>query len=161
MSVAGVAFKPPNGLLAGAAAGLGENKFEAPDEPPKRFFWGPAEELLLKEGALGFASGDICMDSEAAFAGEPVAACPKTGVLAGALAFCCAPKRPFEKDDWVVGGLLNPPKLVDAPGVDWGAGVAALKENGLVDGAELPKPEDEKLKPVEPVPPNENGVDAA
>lgn len=111
----------------------------------------------MNEGALGFASGDICMDSDAEFAVEP---CPKAEVLAGAPAFCCAPKRPFEKEGWLVGWLPNPPKLVEAPGVDWGVEVAALKENGLDGGAEPPKPEEEKLKPVEPLPPKENGVEA-
>jgi hypothetical protein len=60
---------------------------------------------------------------------------------------------------WLVGWLPNPTKLVDVLGVDCGAEVAALKENGF-DGADPPKPEDEKLKPVEPLPPKENGFDA-
>jgi hypothetical protein len=86
---------PPKGLPDGVVVDLEANRLEDSDEPPKRFFWGVAERLPLKEGALGFASGDICIDSEAEFAEEP---CPKAGVLAGAPAFCCAPKRPFEKE---------------------------------------------------------------
>lgn len=87
LSVAEVAFRPPNGLLAGAAAGLGENKFEVP-EPPKKLFW-TDEELALKEGALDLASGDVCMESETEFAAELVAACPKMGALdAEVVGFC-------------------------------------------------------------------------
>lgn len=37
-SVAVGTLSPPKGLLEGVVAGLEENRFEAPDEPPKRFF---------------------------------------------------------------------------------------------------------------------------
>lgn len=106
LSVAADEFRPPNGLLAGAVAGFGENRFEAPP-PPKRFFW--TEESVLKEDALDLASGDVSMESEAEFAAELVAVCPKMGGFGvEVVGFCWAPKRPLEKGGGAEAWLPNP-----------------------------------------------------
>lgn len=63
------AVKLPNGLAGGGvdvAVGLGENKLEVAESPKMFRFWKEDEELRVDP--LGFASGDICIESAAAFA---------------------------------------------------------------------------------------------